>query len=123
MKFFIFQLQFSNSKVEKSKFNLRVSNSKFNLMFYKVELVAPSLTSLCVTPFRNSFRNSILFFQLISNYFIFFTIFFYHFISLNCQKSLKMLYNTKMNICVKYTNLTYLISENIFLRNSLSINP
>ena len=119
MKFFIFQLQFSNSKVEKSKFNLRVSNSKFNLMFYKVELVAPSLTPLCVTPFRNSFRNSILFFQLISNYFIFFTIFFYHFISLNCQKSLKMLYNTKMNICVKYTNLTYLISENIFLRNSL----
>ena len=38
MKLFIFQLRVSDSKVEKQKLNLRVSDSKFNLMFYKVEL-------------------------------------------------------------------------------------
>ena len=39
MKLFIFQFRVSHSKVEKQKLNLRVSNSKFNLIFYKVELV------------------------------------------------------------------------------------
>ena len=39
MKLNIFQLRVSNSKVKKWKFILRVSNSKFNLIFYKVELV------------------------------------------------------------------------------------
>ena len=39
MKLFIFQLRVSNSKVEKEKLNLQVSNSKFNSIFYEVELV------------------------------------------------------------------------------------
>ena len=39
MKVFIFPLWVSNSKVEKQKFNLRVSNSKWNLMLNKVDLV------------------------------------------------------------------------------------
>ena len=34
-----FQLRISNSNTKEKKFNLRVSNSKFNLIFYKVELV------------------------------------------------------------------------------------
>ena len=38
---FLFQLRVSNLKVEKleSRKNLRVSSSKFNLIFYEVELV------------------------------------------------------------------------------------
>ena len=36
---FIFRLQVSNSKVKKSKYNFRVSNLKFDLIFYIVELV------------------------------------------------------------------------------------
>ena len=39
MKLFIFQLQVSTLKVKKQKLNLRVSNSKFNLIFYKIKLV------------------------------------------------------------------------------------
>ena len=39
VKLFIFQLRVSNSKIEKEKLNLRVSNLKFNLIFYEVELV------------------------------------------------------------------------------------
>ena len=39
MQLFIFQLRVSNSKTEKQKFNLRVEISKFNLIFYEVELV------------------------------------------------------------------------------------
>ena len=35
----IIQLRVSKSKEEKSKLKLRVSNSKFNLIFYEVELV------------------------------------------------------------------------------------
>ena len=34
----MFQLGVSNSKVKKQKFNIRVSNSKWNLRFYEVEL-------------------------------------------------------------------------------------
>ena len=39
MQLFAFQLRVSNLKVEKSKLNLGVSNLKFKLMFYEVELV------------------------------------------------------------------------------------
>ena len=39
MKLFIIQGQVSNSKVE-VKVNLWVSNSKFNLIFYEIKLVA-----------------------------------------------------------------------------------
>ena len=39
---FFFQLRVSNSKVEKKKLNLLVSNSKFDLIFYEVKLVSKS---------------------------------------------------------------------------------
>ena len=39
IKLFIFQFRVSNSKVEKQTLNFRVSNSKFNLIFYEVVLV------------------------------------------------------------------------------------
>ena len=39
MKHFVFQLRVSNSKVKEYKLNLRVSNSKFDLIFYEVESV------------------------------------------------------------------------------------
>ena len=38
-KLFIFLLGVSNSKVEKQNLNLQISNLKFNLIFYEVELV------------------------------------------------------------------------------------
>ena len=39
MKFSVFQLRVSSSKVEKWQLSFRVSNSKFNVIFYEVELV------------------------------------------------------------------------------------
>ena len=63
MNFLIFQLRVSNFKVEKQKLNLRVSNSKFYLIFYEVELLTRKKNfsknfgvsnSKCEVIFRNS---------------------------------------------------------------------
>ena len=80
--FYFSKLRVSNSKVKKWKFNPRVSNSKFNLIFYKLEsvtwkkisinileLVTQIVTSFCVTQFHNSripdlLKNEIFFLQI-----------------------------------------------------------
>ena len=55
---FFFHFRVSNWKVEKQMLNLRVSNSKFNLIFYEIELVTQKKISVkifeIVTPFHNS---------------------------------------------------------------------
>ena len=68
----ICQIRVDKSKFERQKFKLRLINSKWNLMFYKssnlkeclnvykrisikiFDFVSQSVTSFCVTRFRNS---------------------------------------------------------------------
>ena len=65
---FVFQLRVRNTKVKKQEINLRVTKSKFSLIFfefelinrkwnfYKIfELIIRSVTSLCITPNLNSY--------------------------------------------------------------------
>ena len=61
MKFVIFQLRVSNLREEKKKLNLRVSNSKFKILFHEVEFENSKSRSLSQYHFLGIFKVFIIF--------------------------------------------------------------